>query len=73
MTAYNKLAAAILSTLASRWLLAYLNIDAAALGVQADLQTAVSLGIDAGVAAFNGFWVWLLPNKAKSTTPTSAD
>lgn len=65
MTVYNKLFAAIGSTLVSRWLLDYLNVDAAALGVQADLQMAVSLGIDAGVAAFNGFWVWLLPNKAK--------
>jgi hypothetical protein len=62
MSNYNKLFAAILSTLVSRWLLDYLNVDAAALGVQADLQMAVSLAIDAAVAGFNGFWVWLLPN-----------
>lgn len=65
MTAYNKLFAAILSTLISRWLLEYLNIDAASLGVATDLQMVASLAIDAAVAGFNGFWVWLLPNKAK--------
>ena len=66
MTRFNKLFAAIGATLASRWLLQWAGIDAVAIGVEADLRDFVSYGIDAGVAAFNGFWVWLLPNKAKA-------
>lgn len=64
MSKYNKLFAAVGATLASRWLLQYLGIDAVAIGVEADLKDIVSFGIDAAVAGFNGFWVWLLPNKA---------
>ena len=66
MTVYNKLVAAIGSTLVSRWLLQYLGIDAASIGVQPELQMAVSLAIDAAVAGVKGFFVWLLPNKAPS-------
>lgn len=66
MSAYNKLFAAIISTLISRWMLAYLGFDADAIGAGEDLRLAVTLSIDAGIAAFNGFWVWLLPNKDKS-------
>lgn len=62
MNAYNKLFAAILSTLLSRWMLAYLGLDAETLGVAPELQAVVTLTIDGVVAAFNGFWVWLLPN-----------
>lgn len=62
MAAYNKLFAAIISTLLCRWMLQYLGIDAEALGVTADMQALVSLGIDAVVAGVNGFWVWLIPN-----------
>lgn len=64
MSTYNKLFAAILSTFISRWMLQYFGVDAEALGVGPDLQLLVALGIDSAVAAFNGFWVWLLPNKA---------
>lgn len=63
MSKFNKLFAAIGATLASRWLLQYFGIDTVAIGVGTDLQDFVSYGIDAGVAGFNGFWVWLLPNK----------
>ena len=69
MTTYNKLFAAILSSLVSRWLLQYAGIDAQSLGVAPELQMLVSLGIDSAVAGFNGFWVWLLPNKVKKKHP----
>lgn len=65
MTAYNKLFAAIFSTLLTRWLLDAYQIDAVSLGISTDLQALVSLAIDSGAAAFNGFWVWLLPNTSK--------
>lgn len=68
MTAYNKLFAAILSTLLSRWLFSYFGLDLEAMGVAPDFHTLVSLGIDAAFAGVNGFFVWLLPNK---TPPTS--
>lgn len=64
MSAYNKLFAAIIATLVSRWLLRYCGVSVQELGVSADLQDLVSLLIDSSVAVFNGFWVWLLPNKA---------
>lgn len=60
---YNKLFAAIISTLLSRWLFAYFGLDIEAMGVAPDLQALVSLGIDAAFAGVNGFFVWLLPNK----------
>jgi hypothetical protein len=63
MTAYNKLFAAILSTLLTRWLLQYLGLDVQAMGVGPEFQMLISLGIDAAVAGVNGFFVWLLPNK----------
>ncbi|CAM5389076.1 hypothetical protein ATER59S_01871 [Aquamicrobium terrae] len=64
MSAYNKLFAAVISTLISRWLLQHLGLDVADLGFAPEIQSAVSLTVDAGVAAFNGFWVWLLPNSS---------
>ena len=72
MSAYNKLFAAIVSTLISRWMLQYLGIDAESLGVAPDLQMLVALLIDGGVAGFNGFWVWLLPNE-KPAKPDPMD
>lgn len=63
MSAYNKLFAAIITTLLTRWMLRYFGLDVEAMGVGPDLQMLVSLGIDTGVAAVNGFFVWLLPNK----------
>lgn len=65
MSAYTKLFAAIGATLISRWLIATLGIDVQSLGVAVGLQDFVGFVIDAGVAAFTGFWVWLLPNKKK--------
>jgi len=59
---YNKLFAVLAATLLSRWLLREFGLDAAALGVAADLQNLATWGIDAVVAAFSGFWVWLVPN-----------
>jgi len=63
MSAYNKLFAAIFSTLLSRWLFSYFGLDVEAMGVAPDLQSLVQLSIDAGFAGVNGFFVWLLPNK----------
>lgn len=63
MTAYNKLFAAIISTLLSRWLFSYFGLDLVEMGVAPDLQSLVSLGVDAAFAGVNGFFVWLLPNK----------
>ncbi|HET6406788.1 MAG TPA: hypothetical protein VFG14_02820 [Chthoniobacteraceae bacterium] len=67
MTAYNKLFAAIISTLLSRWLFSYFGLDLVEMGVAPDLQSLVSLGVDAAFAGVNGFFVWLLPNKAPTT------
>ena len=65
MTAYNKLLAAILSTLLMRWALQWFGFDATALGVDEDIRMLVSLGLDLAVAAVNGFFVWLIPNVKK--------
>lgn len=62
MSDYNKLFAAILSTLLARWLLQFFGVDATALGVASDLQEFAGWGINAAAAAFAGFWVWLVPN-----------
>lgn len=66
MTAYSKLFAAIISTLLSRWLFSYFGLDLIEMGVAPDLQSLVSLGVDAAFAGVNGFFVWLLPNKVQS-------
>lgn len=63
MTAYNKLFAAIITTLACRWALQHFGFDAGALGVDEDIRSLVALGLDALVAGVNGFFVWLVPNK----------
>lgn len=55
MSAYNKLFAAIITTLLTRWMLRYFGLDVEAMGVGPDLQMLVPLGIDTGVAAVNGF------------------
>lgn len=65
MSAYNKLFAAILSTLLTRWILKWTGLDVAKLGVASDLQMLVTLGIDAATAGVVGFFVWLLPNKQR--------
>lgn len=62
MTAYNKLFAAIVSTLLMRWILQYFGLDVSALGVGDDFRAAVSLTIDALTAGVTGFFVWLIPN-----------
>lgn len=63
---YNKLFAAIGSTLIMRWLMQALGVDVNALGVGADLQQAVSLALDMAYAGVSGFFVWLIPNKKAS-------
>ena len=63
MTAYNKLFAAILSTLAIRWFLTLTGINVTELGVDTEFRALVTLGFDAAVAGLNGFFVWLIPNK----------
>lgn len=62
MFAYNKLLAAILSTLVMRWTLRWLGIDMTELGVGDDFRSLVELALDASIAALNGFFVWLVPN-----------
>lgn len=59
---YNKLIAAIVSTLLMRWVLKWADVDIDGLGVSDDFRTVVSLGIDAAAAAVNGLFVWWLPN-----------
>lgn len=65
MTAYNKLFAAIASTLLMRWLLQWTGFDAVGLGVDMEIRELVSLGMDLAVAGVNGFFVWLIPNIQK--------
>lgn len=65
MGTYNKLIAAVLSTLAMRWILKWAGVDIDGLGVGEEFRTAVSLGVDASVAAVNGFVVWWLPNHTR--------
>lgn len=62
MSAYNKLFAAIGSTLITRWTMQYFGLDLAAIGVSEDLRQTVSLAIDATAAGVTGFFVWLVPN-----------
>lgn len=64
MSAYNKLFAAVLSTLLMRWAMQYLGFDAVGLGVDEEVRALVALSLDALVAGINGFFVWLVPNKA---------
>lgn len=65
MSAYTKLFAAVVSTLLMRWIARYLGFDPASMGLEGELVMLVDLTIDAAFAAFNGFWVWLLPNTAQ--------
>lgn len=62
MAAYNKLFAAIVSVLVTRWVLRYFGVDINEFGVGEDLRLAVTVGIDAAAAAVSGFFVWLIPN-----------
>lgn len=66
MSAYNKLFAAILSTILMRLAMRYFDFDAVAFGVDEEIRALVSLAMDALVAGLNGFFVWLVPNKQES-------
>lgn len=66
MSAYNKLIAAVLSVLATRWFMRVSGVDLDAAGVGEDLRLAIMLSLDACAAAVSGFFVWLIPNVKKT-------
>ncbi|WP_421925292.1 hypothetical protein [Neoaquamicrobium sediminum] len=69
MSAYNKAIAAILSTLIMRWIARYLGFDPASMGLEGEIVMVIDVAIDGAFAAFNGFWVWLLPNRPGTAPP----
>ncbi len=65
MSAYNKLFAAIISTILIRLFLQWTGLDVVALGVGDQVRDLVSGLIDIAAAAVTGFFVWLVPNVRK--------